>query len=325
MSQQELNQANAALQRITELRTKVAGVTHTVETLLNLALQDSANFNNAKISGALDRTFPTPNILSRDNLIELAVVKNKLTELNNYYDQQYAQFTAVIALGRQQQELMAMPTPAPTPVPQPTPAQAEVLLANLRASIEQAAAGGTPAPVEGSGANAAVNVTSTATTAGGLPAEEPIVETPQGRSLPTPPAPTNNLERLLSQTESPLVQIFAPGPWLPEGKGTVTVGTFQWYKETNPAVKSAIECAKLPTGFYGNEHGRPACVILRMENAIVYWNFGFTADDISVFMVGLSNANPSNVRWFKVGELSASYTLRLVTELQAVLEKYKSK
>lgn len=161
----------------------------------------------------------------------------------------------------------------------------------------------------------AVNVTSPEPS-GALPKVVPIHDGPA--------PPKNNLE-LLESAESPLCEIFAPSPWFHEGRGVVTVGSkdFGYYKDVYPENKDAGTRAQLPNGFYGNDgNGRPISVLLRMKTSILIWGFGLDVEDMEVYIVGLSDTKPGEEpRWFKVSSLAASYTSRLVNDLNAYLRE----
>jgi hypothetical protein len=134
--------------------------------------------------------------------------------------------------------------------------------------------------------------------------------------------PVNSITRLLSN-QSPLLNIFAPGPWLPDGRGTVTVGSegFQWYKGTDPMLRDPIARAKLPNGFYsGTDHPRYA--VLRMNTCILVWSFGLEPEAMDLFMVGVSDQDPNHPRWIKPTELTASFTRKLILELEEARKKY---
>ena len=173
-------------------------------------------------------------------------------------------------------------------------------------------------------AAAANDIAEPVVTPGGLPAAMPVVELEPENAAALRPQ-ENSIMRLLS-ANSPLLDIFMMSPWLPNGQGYVTVGTpgFKWYKGTNPMEKDLATRAALPTGFYSGETV-PGSVVLRMEKCILIWNsFQLDPSYMSVYMVGLSDADPNNIRWFKPSELAASHARQLITELLAAVEKYKT-
>lgn len=152
---------------------------------------------------------------------------------------------------------------------------------------------------------------SLAATAGGLP--------PVKSMDPQPPVarpPQNSLAILFGEA-SPLLDIFAAGPWLPNGRGLITVGSegFQWYKRANPLQLAAEAKAGLPSGFFAEMDGLPACVVLRLKSTIVVWTFKLDPEAVAVYMVGLSDQDPAQPRWFSPTQLTATYTARLVKEL----------
>jgi hypothetical protein len=303
MSNQEA-QKQAVLDRINTLHTKVGEAAKMADYLLTTASEDAARMQLA----GLTEEFKI-DILTGEGIVGLTRLKNELDELNSYYAQQ-----------KQMLEI-AMNQPEEKPaITIDLNQQAQELARTMRERAAQLAAqpvAPAPAAVEEAPA------TELKTEALGLPIAEPVEEAPAKPALPTlVPVPENSLERLVSKA-SPLLDIFAPGPWLPEGRGTVTVGSYQWYKSVNPLEKNELDRAKLPTGFYGGD-ARPAGVLLRMETCIIYWTFGLDFEAMTVFMVGLSNADPNNLRWFKPQELSASYTRRLVTELAKEAAKQKT-
>lgn len=300
----------AAIDRLTSLRQQVEQIHARTVTLLEKTLEDSANFQVKNPSA------DTPYTLTEASIVELTRGRNELAQLLAYYD------TQIQTIRFAAKQAQAQPTQAE---------QANELALQMRARVEQLA----EAEVEISNAGDAPAATGVMATtyevksgspapADTLPVEEPVTDQPV-KELPTIiPPPENSLMRLVGK-QSPLLDLFAPGPWLPEGRGTVTVGTngaagnFKWYKSIDPADKPALDRAKLPTGFFGGE-GRPTSVMLRMQSCILHWTFGLNHESMSVFMVGLSDADPANLRWFKVNELSASYTRKLIQELAKIKE-----
>lgn len=133
----------------------------------------------------------------------------------------------------------------------------------------------------------------------------------------TPPPPPENSLGILESLESPLVEIFAPAPWFPNGKGYVTVGSkgFKWYKETDPYVSSDIVRGTLPTGFYSGED-RPTKIVLRLETCILVWDFNLNVEHMLVYMAGVSDTKAESPHWLKGSELSASLSARLLRELR---------
>ena len=142
-------------------------------------------------------------------------------------------------------------------------------------------------------------------------------EPPIKQPLIPPPPPENSLG-LLESLESPLVEIFAPGPWFPDGKGRVTVGSngFKWYKDTDPFDRSEAVRATLPTGFYSGDN-RPTKVVLRLETCILAWDFDLNVEKMLVYVAGVSDTNAESPRWLRASELTASLSGRLLRELRA--------
>lgn len=152
-----------------------------------------------------------------------------------------------------------------------------------------------------------------ATSAGLPPVRTPSVLTPE--SLQPTDVPKDSLQILFGPA-SPLLDIFAAGPWLPNGRGLVTVGSkgMRWHKDTNPLNVAPADLAQLPAGFYGGENV-PAYVLLRLKTSIVLWGFRLDPDQISVYMVGASDTDRQHPRWFSPITLTATYTARLLKEL----------
>jgi hypothetical protein len=146
---------------------------------------------------------------------------------------------------------------------------------------------------------------------------ETVSELQPKQPLAPPPPPENSLG-ILESMESPLVEIFASGPWFPEGKGRVTVGSkgFDWYKNTDPFTRDDYARAGLPTGFYWGE-ARPTQVVLRLETCILVWDFNLNVENMLVYIAGVSDVVTGTVRWLKGCELSASLSARFVRDLLA--------
>ncbi len=145
--------------------------------------------------------------------------------------------------------------------------------------------------------------------------------------------PVNSIQVLLGN-DSPLLSIFAPAPWMPNGRGFVTVGSknldgseFSWFKATDPLLRNGIDRAKLPSGFFGGPD-RPTHVVLRLKKVILVWNFEMSAETMFVYMVNLSDTAQPPHRWFAVSELPASFTKRILDELteyaQLVAQVYRN-
>ena len=328
--------------RLDSLLSKTTHLHNLANQIVTTALNDSVNFPNYSSPGQ-DADLERPAILSDNGLIQLTQLKNELGEMMNYYFNQKEQFTASLnaiavrnaAAQQAVQDAVAVEAPQVDSVE------------SLRERIERMAAGEQPVveeqqaevPVvihqgnrpDNSGVlemtekliseNLGVRLPHEAS---GLPTALPVVELqPETPAALRPPE--NSVMRLLG-ANSPLLDIFMTSPWLPNGNGYVTVGTpgFKWYKGTNPMEKSLAERATLPTGFYSGEDV-PGFVVLRMDNCILIWSaFQLDPSYMSVYMVGLSDADPDNIRWFKPSELAASHARQLITELLTAAEKYKA-
>lgn len=297
-----------ALMRIESLREKASAALIRVQGLLDTALYDAANYLASGKSEA------RPMILSDDSIVDLTKVKNELAELVAYYSRQKEQFMAMIDAAKLTEK------PA---------VDLQITMQQLRERTEQAARA-KDAVIEPHGLDGGEDTQEAETKAINAPAAPALTE----GGLPVPVEikernlrpPENNLQRLLGNN-SPLLSFFAPSPWLPNGTGTVTVGTegFQWYKRTDPMQRSEAERAALPSGFYFGDN-YPKYALVRLESCIVLWSFELNVDasGILVYMAGISDMDPENPRWFKVTDLTASFTRRLVTELETATQKYKS-
>lgn len=152
---------------------------------------------------------------------------------------------------------------------------------------------------------------------------EPSGALPKVVAIHDGPAPPKNSLEVLVSHESPLCEIFSPSPWLPEGRGTITVGSkdFSYYKDVDPTKKDGKTRATLPNAFYGGD-GQPKWVLIRLRTCALLWDFKFDVESMSVYMAGVSDAKASEEpRWFKASELSASFSARLLSELNRFKEE----
>lgn len=150
----------------------------------------------------------------------------------------------------------------------------------------------------------------------------------RGSVLPPPPHPENSISRLLG-IDSPLFEIFAPSIMVPGGRGFITIGSegFPWHGNVDTETKGAVEKASLPTGFYGELNSGnvsfPKTVLIRLEKSILHWNFSLDPNGLQVYMVGISDSNMEDLRWFTLNNLTATFTRRLVVELENFIQKHR--
>lgn len=152
---------------------------------------------------------------------------------------------------------------------------------------------------------------------------EPSGALPKVVAIHDGPAPPKNSLAVLVSHESPLCEIFSPSPWFHQGRGTITVGSkdFSYYKDVDPTKKDGKTRATLPNAFYGGD-GQPKWVLIRLKTCALLWNFEFDVESMSVYMAGVSDAKTSEEpRWFKASELSASFSARLLLELNQFKEE----
>ncbi len=135
------------------------------------------------------------------------------------------------------------------------------------------------------------------------------------KGLPEVVQVKNSIQALFS-AQSPLLDIFAPSPWLPDGRGRITVGSkgFQWDQTTDVSKTSPEENASLPTGFYGMGD-QPDSVVLRMKTCILMWNFQLDPFHAVCYIVGLSDKSISNCLWYRANALSATFAKQLYQEI----------
>ncbi|BAW19240.1 hypothetical protein [Ralstonia phage RP31] len=297
------NPQEAAMQRIRAMLDTTSKASNIATRIMDTALKDAVAFRTSGLSNEV-----CPILLTQPALVEMQHLKKSLQELVDYYTQQVEAFGKAMGM-----QANAAPAPEVDPVEQ-LRIQTEQLAAGIN-QVEEAPArldNGTPTV---SGARAAAAAQSTLPKPG-LPGAVP----PAGERLPgRASVPENSIERLLSP-QSPLLEIFAPAPWLHSGRGSITVGSpgYQWYKGTYPFTMDAAQRATLPSGFYGGEE-RPQHAVVRMETCILVWSFELDPDSIQIYMVGASDTDPANPRWFSLSSLSSSFSRRLVQELEALV------
>src|SRR5690606_32585867 len=231
--------------------------------LYEILILDRVKFENTFGHAAL------PEIMQDENMAEVVLLRESLESLISYYDIQYSQQVANMEkLNDKKVEVEKKPE-----LSEADRQRIRQQVANVaQMSKSSKAVGATIASDESEIKTTPMNNQATESTMEtpktGLPQVEEIKDKGE-KKIPSLPIPENSLNRLLGEN-SPLLQIFAPAPWLPEGKGVVTVGSegFKWYKDTNPMERSELDRARLPTGFYGGEH-KPEFVVLRMESIIL--------------------------------------------------------
>lgn len=320
-----------ALERLTMLRDKMSKAHIRASALLQTALTDATALYSQ--GGAVK----LPDILSDPGIAELTILRNELGELQNFYDTQLRHLSGVIAANAV--EIADRPVVSAEEAMKALKARTEHMAAQ-RAHAEDnraetsltklydTAVAEMPASRIGSQVPASDTEQLSVSTAPALPKEEvvttsglPAVDSTEPKR-PSIPIPENSITRLLG-SNSPLLGIFAPSPWLPDGRGLVTVGSegFQWHKTVDPVQRDPLARAKLPMGFYGGTD-HPRYVVIRMQTMLMLWSFDLAPESMELFVVGLSDQDPNNMRWLKVTELSASYTRKLIQELAAIQEKH---
>lgn len=271
--------------QITSIRNLAFAQLEIITKIVDIAMADAVKFQSSQYQSEC------PNILSEDNLTNMAGVS---LGLRNIYQNQDRCLELINAIKEPADAVLAEDSESP--------------IEKLRARISQ----NLSAKIN----NLAVDEAQVITLPKGLPK---ISELHDG---PTPPM--NSLELLVSET-SPLCDIFAPSPWFPEGRGTVTVGSkgFNYYKGTNPITEDSKRRSELPSGFYAGD-GVPAYVLLRMDTCILLWDFKLALEGMQVYMVGFSDAVAEEAPvWFNPTAMSASLTARLMNELKIILERIK--
>ncbi len=156
--------------------------------------------------------------------------------------------------------------------------------------------------------------------AGGLPA--PIELAPRripgvsaaGANAPRKLQVHTAYERLMSSSVSPLLRIFAASPWLPNGHGTITIGSEGFEKWRDYEIDLAGDFTRLvtlPQGFYGvvsdGTNKIPRHVVIRLKDTMLIWNFSMEEGSLYAWRPGLEKT------YRAVEHLSAS-TLRIALE-----------
>lgn len=312
-----MNPQEAAMNNLRRMLSDVTRLTGIAGKLMDITLRDAVAWSEA--GGVGD----CPVIMTQGCLVDFHQLKQGLQGLVDHYSEQVDVLSKVLPVS-------ATPAPAPAPAPVPAVDPVEELrrktaqladavpLVRAPASVSEAPARLADDTPTVSGARAAAAARSTLPKVNALPAPA-IPSAGQGNNPNRAPL-ENSIARLLS-AQSPLLDIFAPAPWLPDGRGGVTVGSegFQWYKGTDPFALSNEDRAALPSGFYSGDQ-RPKFAIVRLETCILVWSFVLDPETMLAYVTEVSDADPSNLRWFKPSELSSSFTRRLVQELAALAE-----
>lgn len=336
---------NPTLKRIELLLDKTSQAHGYATTILDQALADAATY---PIAGE------APASLKDDNIGTMMRMKEIMSELQGYYTTQLTQLRLVVETSRSAAQLLATHDQQQTKKEIPATHSIDDIRARVQRSID-ANRGSTAGTAGTSGSTAPMAVSATMDTmmmgmralgssgaepqAGSGPSMYIPMAQPMHSSSPSTekvgritslpavaipsqleaPVPQNSLAKLFGN-DSPLLNIFAPSPWVPDGRGKITVGSagFNWFKRTNPLECDNAKRATLPSGFYSGDD-RPQCAILRLEESILIWTFDLSPESMLVYMAGLSDADGTS-RWFKPSDLSSSYAQRLVRELEALNE-----
>lgn len=121
-------------------------------------------------------------------------------------------------------------------------------------------------------------------------------------------------ERLMSSSVSPLLRIFAASPWLPNGQGTITIGSEGFEKWRDYEIDLAGDFTRLvtlPQGFYGvvsdGTNKIPRHVVIRLKDTMLIWNFSMEEGSLYAWRPGLEKT------YRAIEHLSAS-TLHIALE-----------
>lgn len=121
-------------------------------------------------------------------------------------------------------------------------------------------------------------------------------------------------DRLMSPSVSPLLRIFAASPWLPNGQGTITIGSEGFEKWRDYEIDLAGDFTRLvtlPQGFYGvvadGTNKIPRHVVIRLKDTMLIWNFSMEEGSLYAWRPGLEKTYRS------IEHLSAS-TLRVALD-----------
>lgn len=315
MNTRATNPQQVAIERIIVLQDKIHTAHNRVSTLLDIALIDAVQFKEAGKE--------IPVILSEDALVELTRVKNELSELNEYYQKQRDQLTVALRRALTDKSENAALNEAVERLRERSEQMSKDSVPRLAVQKEEPVEATETPAVEGDYQPVMPAREITAARREDIigKVEETVSTLIDGIKIPDPEstlfAKKNHLERILGDS-SVLLDLFAPGPWLANGRGTLTVGSedFQWHQGTNPLQKAAQDRAQLPSGFYAGD-SLPECVLIRLETVILVWSFELTPESMLVYIAGISDTYPQEPRWFRPTDLSASYTRRIVTELEA--------
>jgi hypothetical protein len=317
----KLSPQQSAMARLNALLETSQKVHARISDLLDTVLNDAVFYSSKAQPGA-----NTPIILEDSSIADITEIKMEMSDMVDYYAAQKEQFQASIdavaariAANKAAAEEAAAPTPVPPSIPEASPTitvealrERAMKMALERAKVAVSEVADNEPPAE------------QVVAAKELPDIIPIEDNPLHRaSVAKPTLPENSIERLIGQN-SPLLDIFSAGPWLENGRGTVTVGSpgFKWYFETNPLNEAGTARATLPSGFYGGG-SIPKSVFLRMSKFIIHWSFEMDVESMDIYVVGISDLHKPESRWFKPSELSATFTRQLIIELVEATEKYK--
>lgn len=158
---------------------------------------------------------------------------------------------------------------------------------------------------------------------------KPVSKLPEiSKSVPEPilPAivkpPVSLWQPSISQLfneHSPLLSLFASAEYLPFGKGRVDINTpdFKWRRDI---VIDNITAATSPSGFYGKD--KPECVILRLNNFILLWNFQLSPEGAKVFIAGVSDQDAEPI-WYDCSKIPATPAKNLLDEVTLFVNNYK--
>lgn len=135
------------------------------------------------------------------------------------------------------------------------------------------------------------------------------------------PRVLNAYERLMSPEHSPLIKFFAPSPWFPQGRGTVTVGSVEefgeWHQGHEVDVTDFNRTVTLPSGFYGDNNGMPAVAVIRLKTTVLVWRFSFDEGSAHLFFSTM-NPTPEDLQFRVLETCSSSAIRRCLQELGEV-------
>lgn len=280
-----------------------------ISALCEIAINDAA-FYEDPARNRIDQ--PKPVILSDDNLALLHAMQIALNEINKYHIAKYEQLLKDKVVN--DEPFYIEPFSNDTPFK----SHAELVKERIEKRIHLHAPKGLLIETEAEVKDATV-----------LEEEKQPPESssmlPKVKDIFNGPAPRKSPLALLVSNESPLYDIFACAPWFPQGRGSITVGSpgFNYIKNINPITTGDNERSGLPNGFYGLGD-KPDSVVLRLDTVILIWDFAFELSHMQVFVVGVSDANPPNYQWYNPETLSASFTTRIVNELNLFVNKLKT-